>query len=473
MTLAGLPSSEALPAGIRGLLRHCFPGPRALLLAIVTCVLVPASLIVVHIVENPMLSPIDEAAHYDYVDRIAEGSLPRLGQLLLPSTLRTISCRGVALHGLVYPPCNAKTISAAGSYQYEAQQPPTYYAVTAALRVIPEDALGIDSLDATRLTGIVWLAAGLVLVWGTGRLLELKPEAISIGILLLATAPVVLYESSMVSNMASALFAGGLIAFLGALAWRRRGRWALPTLGIAAFLVCTLDVTNLFPIVAVAALFMIVALAERPTDDRSSDSVIRRVTGSTWSRHAAALVIGGGVSVLAWLIVFHARALINPRDLPTFAVLRVGAYGWSTTVGEAVSLLAPLTDSYAAFRTSAAAVTPEGLLSQNLQVFMGNVLQYLILAGGLAWLFVRPRRWSHWLGVVALPVLYLGGVVLAASVYLTYDANPGVSGRYGLSLAPVLVLGLIGSLRGRWAGRMLGIFAVASVALSFYFMLDG
>jgi hypothetical protein len=272
--------------------------------------------------------------------------------------------------------------------------------------------------------------------------------------------------------MASALFAGGLIAFLGALAWRRRGRWAPPTLGVAAFLVCTLDVTNLLPIVAVAALFMIVALAERPTDDRSSDSVIRRVTGSTWSRHAAALVIGGGISVLAWLIVFHARALINPRDLPTFAVLRVGAYGWSTTVGEAVSLLAPLTDSYAAFRTSAAAVTREGLLSQNLQVFMGNVLQYLILAGGLAWLFVRPRRWSHWLGVVALPVLYLGGVVLAASVYLTYDANPGLSGRYGLSLAPVLVLGLIGSLRGRWAGRMLGIFAIASVGLSFYFMLD-
>jgi hypothetical protein len=473
MTLAGLPPSEGLPAGIRGLLRHCFPGPRALLLAILTCVLVPASLIVVHIVENPMISPIDEAAHYDYVDRMAEGSLPRLGQLFLPSTLRTISCRGVALHGLVYPPCDAKTISAAGSYQYEAQQPPTYYGVTAALRVIPEDALGIDSLDATRLTGIVWLAAGLVLVWGTGRLLELKPEAISIGILLLATAPVVLYESSIVSNTASALFAGGLIAFLGALAWRRRGRWAPPTLGIAAFLVCTLDVTNLLPIVAVAVLFVIVALAERPSVDQPSDSLLRRVTDSTWSRHAAALVIGGGVSVLTWLIVFHARALINPRALPTFGVLRVGAFGWSTTVGEGFALLAPLTGSYDAFRTSAAAVPAEGLLSQNLQVLMGSALQYLILAGGLAWLFVRPRRWSHWLGVVALPVLYVGGVLLGASVYFTYDVNPQLSGRYGLSLAPVLVLGLIGSLRGRWAFRLLGIFAVASVALSFYFMLDG
>jgi hypothetical protein len=70
-------------------------------------------------------------------------------------------------------------------------------------------------------------------------------------------------------------------------------------------------------------------------------------------------------------------------------------------------------------------------------------------------------------------VLYVGGVLLGASVYFTYDVNPQLSGRYGLSLAPVLVLGLIGSLRGRWAFRLLGIFAVASVALSFYFMLDG
>ena len=214
-----------------------------------------------------MFSPIDEAAHYDYVDRVAEGSLPRLGELLLPSTLRTISCRGVALHGLVYPPCDAKTISAAGSYQYEAQQPPTYYAVTAALRWVPQHALGIDSLDATRLTGIVWLAAGLVLVWGTGRLLELKPEAVGIGILLLATAPVALYESSIVSNMASSLFAGALIAFLGALAWRRRGRWAPPALGVAAFFVCTLDVTNLLAIATVAVLFVLLALAEPAAND--------------------------------------------------------------------------------------------------------------------------------------------------------------------------------------------------------------
>ena len=177
--------------------------------------------------------------------------------------------------------------------------------------------------------------------------------------------------------------------------------------------------------------------------------------------------------MLGWIIVFHSRALINPRDLPTFAVLRTGSFGWGSAVGEGASLLAPLTGSFVAFRSNAAVAPPEGLLSQNLQLVMSNLLQYLVLAGGLAWLFVQPRRWNHWLGVVALPVLYVGGVALGASVYLTYDANPGVSGRYGLSVAPVLVLGLIGSLQGRWAARLLAIFAVVSVALSFYFMLDG
>lgn len=221
----------------------------------------------------------------------------------------------------------------------------------------------------------------------------------------------------------------------------------------------------------VAALFVIVAVAKRLPTAPSSGSNLRRVLGSGWSRHAAALVTGGGVSIVAWLIAFHALALISPRDLPTFNVLRTGVVDPSTIVSEAVSLFAPLTGSYVGYRTNAAAMPPESLLSQNAQVVIATVLQYLVLAGGLSWLFVSPRRWSHWLGIVTLPALYLGGVVLGASVYLTYDANPGLSGRYSLSLAPLLVLGLIGSLRGRWASRTLGILAVASVGLSFYFML--
>jgi hypothetical protein len=188
-------------------------------------------------------------------------------------------------------------------------------------------------------------------------------------------------------------------------------------------------------------------------------------------RHAAALAVGGGLAVVVWLIVYRSVALINPRDLPTFDVLRTGPMGLSLIASEAVTLLAPLTGSFVAYRSSAAAIPPESFLSQNLQVVFSTVLQYVVVAGGLAWLFVRPRQWSHWLGMVTLPALYIGGVVLGVSVYRTYDANPGLSGRYGLALAPLLVLGLVGSLRSRASKGAVGALAVSAVGLSFYFML--
>ena len=48
------------PNILRRFLRLCFPSKSALLLALFTCVIVPASLVGLHIHENPKLSPIDE-----------------------------------------------------------------------------------------------------------------------------------------------------------------------------------------------------------------------------------------------------------------------------------------------------------------------------------------------------------------------------------------------------------------------------
>jgi hypothetical protein len=232
-----------------------------------------------------------------------------------------------------------------------------------------------------------------------------------------------------------------------------------------------MDASNFLPVGVVSVLFVILAFADQPPGQRPPDSAFRRVVNSHWSRHAMALVLGGGLSIVLWLIAFHARALIDPRTLPTFNVLRTGRLGPSLAIGEGTTLLAPLTNSYAAYRSAATALPPESTLSQELQLVMSTVLQFAVLAGALAWLFVRPRLWSHWLGIVALPALYVGGVVLGVSVYLTYHADPGLSGRYGLSVAPLLVLGLIGSLQGRVARVLLGAFAVVSVGMSFYFML--
>jgi hypothetical protein len=125
----GIPPRLENTTILRRFLRLCFPSKPALLIALFTCVIVPASLVGIHIHENPKLSPIDEGAHLDYVTRIEHGSMPRLGQRLQPSTLRVTACAGFVLK-VKLPACDARKLTPqefpGGGYQYEAQQPPTY-----------------------------------------------------------------------------------------------------------------------------------------------------------------------------------------------------------------------------------------------------------------------------------------------------------------------------------------------------------
>ena len=105
------------------------------------------------------------------------------------------------------------------------------------------------------------------------------------------------------------------------------------------------------------------------------------------------------------------------------------------------------------------------------EAVLEKLLEYLLIAGGLAGVFVTPRRWFHWLGLVTLPTLYLGGFVLGVSVYVTYNADPSLSGRYGLALAPMLVVALVASIRGVWIVRGLWAFGLLTLVSSLYFML--
>jgi hypothetical protein len=123
-------------------------------------------------------------------------------------------------------------------------------------------------------------------------------------------------------------------------------------------------------------------------------------------------------------------------------------------------LFSPLTGAF---------VSP-GTLDQNVQKPFYVVLAFLLVAGALAGLFTTPRRWNHWLGLLAIPLVYAGGVVFGVSIILSYEADPGLSGRYGLSIAPLLILVLGASLVGRWAVRAVGAFSVA-MALTIFAVL--
>jgi hypothetical protein len=454
-------------------LATCFPNAATWLLALLVCVLIPSSLIGIHIHENPRLSPIDEITQYDYVNRLAAGSFPRLGQSLLPSTLHVLSCRGSAFPEGSTPPCpgtaNPRQYPG-GGYQYEAQQPPTYYAATVPVRWLGVQLFGLDEVTAARAGGALWVSFGLLLLWMAGGILGVSRRKMVPAILLLAGAPVVIYQSSIVSNDAPALFAGGLVLFLGALAWTRPARWLAPVLALAGFVVTSIKLDDALAPLAVS---VVLALATW-TRLGSSDGWRHRLQASLarWAPHGGALLAGAVLSALAWIIINRHLNLINPKTLPTFDILRMKPIRFSDIAREALTMLNPLGASFDPWRTNTIGRPLASVLSRNLQTITSTLTQFLLIAGGLAGLFVHPRRWPHWLGLTSLATLYLGGIVLGVGVWRTYNANPSLSGRYGLAVAPLLVLALVAGLRGRAAVIGVWAFSLATCALAYFYLFS-
>ena len=196
---------------IRGTSRRrprLFPTPGALAVALFVCVVAPITLAALQIDANPKFSPLDEVAHFDYVDRVAQGEVPRQGQRLLKSTLHEVACRKVALEGVNTPPCATRDLEYeqfSATYQYEAQQPPTYYVLTLPVRWVMKDVFGLAKLDATRAVSVLLLVFGLLLTWAAGRIMGIAPLALGGALLLLAVAPTVVYSAGTVSNDATAI----------------------------------------------------------------------------------------------------------------------------------------------------------------------------------------------------------------------------------------------------------------------------
>jgi hypothetical protein len=200
--------------------------------------------------------------------------------------------------------------------------------------------------------------------------------------------------------------------------------------------------------------------------DRTPEMAPAQILGGfvrSWLPTGGALLIGGAASAVTWVVVSQKLSLVNPRTFAVFDILRTHPVGLALIAGEALSLLAPATGSYDPFRLH------QSVQSANLAIIAATLLMYLLVAGGLAGLFVRRRQWFHWMGLVTVPLLYVGGVALGISIWRTYNTDPGLSGRYGMSLAPLLALSLCAACRGKWPLRVIWLFGLLSFGLSLYF----
>lgn len=223
-----------------------------------------------------------------------------------------------------------------------------------------------------------------------------------------------------------------------------------PWLFAAGFFAAACKSTNLLAVGAVAASFAVGAVCRRGLGEAWS------TTARRWAGDGGALLAGGLVATVTWVLLHRSLSLIDLKEEPTFATLRSSPHGLGVILRESANLLHPITGEIAVSLSSAAT------LGQPVQELLSAVLSYLLIGAGVAGLFVPRRRWPHVVGLVAVPLLPLGGIALGIAIVRTYGIAPGLSGRYGMSLAPLLVLALAASLEGRWTVRAVGLLGVAS-----------
>ncbi len=158
--------AAATPTGLRGALRSTPPGLgrgwRGVLVGLLTVQVVTIAVLgVVVAFRAPVFSPVDEEAHYSYVQQIAQhGSLPVLGRS--PTSLQGLE---IAEGTYPRPPTRRYTLGELSGIDYEALQPPLYYlAAVPAFDLTPNYA---DKVYSLRLFDVVLLLATLA---GAGRL---------------------------------------------------------------------------------------------------------------------------------------------------------------------------------------------------------------------------------------------------------------------------------------------------------------
>jgi len=417
---------------------------------LLVCVVIPALLVVSTIDRHPRLSPIDEGAHFDYVERIYSHGVPTFGDRFLQSSLREMACRGTRLDGLVLPACDAKTMPyeqfPGGAYQYEAQQPPLYYAVTAPVAKVAEKVLGVAPLGAMRLVGLLWLVAGLLVLWKTSRILKVPAAPMLATLLAIGAAPNVVYYSSIVSNDSAGILFGALAAYLGAVSFTRGKGYVIPAvvLGLAAALTKT---SCALPVGVVGLILAAVTIRRASTAGEDRRNLLLTGFG----------MMGGAVAgTLLWVGYYRAVATIEPKKLPTFDVLRGGPVNPGNILSQAKSFLAPLTDSY----------NPFGVWNGEVYGLLATLGMLTIVAGLAAGAYARERTWWSVSGPIVLTCLFVGGIIIGVGIWRAYDINPGVSGRYALPMLPLVALIVPAGLQRRFGQAAYSVGCVGAAALS-------
>lgn len=377
----------------------------------------------------PYLSPIDEAAHYDYVMDVPHA--PAQGERLSQGTLREVACRGTGELVFEYPPCDSDVFDPnafpGSGFSTTGATPPVYYAVTAVIARPIASVTAWSPFETTRAVGALWLAGMMAVGYALAlRLGATRAAALGATVLTGSVAGVVSSSSTVGPDVATAAV-GGLV-MLAALGYDGSRRRML--LLLAAVVLAALTKFTAFTAVGAVAIYLVARALlgsgqpERDPDQRPIPSVKR--SALTAAMACSVFVV---VSFL-WGLRYTATAMVATEEVPTNAMFVVDDVAWLDAAEWLVyAFLHPVTENWvAAFL---------GDYTNNLvQSVVAGVLLVGLLAGALA---LRSDREVSALGLGVLLTALVGpGLLMILNFYvngLAFQIPP----RYAYALAPGLV----------------------------------
>lgn len=403
----------------------------------------------------------DELTHSDYAFRVAHGEVPSAGSKLAPQVRAEAACRGFAMMpdqhfpkiGRCGDPSPPFTVARGENFNFA--HPPVYYAVTGVVARIG-DTVTADYRFMTfaRLTGVLWLAAAVVVLYLAMRRFGVGWWTSLLGALLMISLPMVFYADATVTNDAPAVLCGALAMFLLArvLVDGRRGLVLPAVLATAA---TATKVMSGLPFLLVAFACLVLALRAVRTDRR--DAV--RLGGV-----AVVILVSFAVVHLGWEVFQSGRgdsAWTNPvagantvavSGLPIDEVFGP-SFRFPVPFGSDVRLMPPALDN----------------LGSTLMV---RVWGLIVLAAIGAVLALRSR-WSPAFVVAALAAV--GGIawpwVVEVQAAMSGWYFPAPTPRYALALTPLFLLTVVLAVDGKRLVRSFTVFSAIAFAVSAYTVL--
>jgi hypothetical protein len=400
------------------------------------------------------MSPIDELRHLDYAVKISNGNLTYTGDKLGEIAMREESCRGLDLGGWVDPPCDTPVLDPLAyrddGWQTASAHPPLYYLGAGILgRVLSTIGITSSYLEGARFFSGLITALGVTLIFHVLRKLKVSAFPAAGCSVALMVFPSVLHSSGIVTPDAASLLVGATVLWATLKFLDRSVSYR--ALALAGLFAGAVKLTNL--LAAAAAALLLVVSSEIVNDLRQ-----RRLLAETKRRLVGAAIMFGCAlaTTLLWLAIDSARATIDPAIIPQNVINKYnGLPPLDFLIFPDVSLRwLPPVDNYLHIN-----FLPEPILFLRMMstgVFIGTAFACLL----------RARR-----GADALQIGAVGGVIaligaplfsLATTAYTSTLVRP--EGRYGLSLAPLLVVALVANAETRIGRRVLGTYGLVVVA---------